>query len=88
MMSDQVANELKKNATRAVPKNKPRVQKPVLPSLPKAKSLYDYNPQDLDELELKEGDVLEILKERESCPFDFYYIIHMHNRSIDYRESI
>lgn len=32
--------------------------------LPKVKALYDYNPQDLDELELKEGDVIEVLKER------------------------
>ncbi|KZC09955.1 Unconventional myosin-Ie, partial [Dufourea novaeangliae] len=52
------------NAPRATPKPK-HSEKPVVPSLPKAKALYDYNAQDLDELELKEGDILEILKEHE-----------------------
>ena len=42
---------------------KPR--KPQPPSLPKVRALYDYNPQDLDELELKEGEIVEVLKERE-----------------------
>lgn len=51
---------------RAVSNNKKLPQKPVLPSLPKAKALYDYNPQDLDELELKVGDIVEILKQRKS----------------------
>lgn len=41
-------------------------QKPAPPSLPKVRALYDYDPQDLDELSLREGDVLEVLKERES----------------------
>ncbi|XP_076172259.1 unconventional myosin-Ie isoform X2 [Ptiloglossa arizonensis] len=50
---------------RAVSNNKKLPQKPVLPSLPKAKALYDYNPQDLDELELKVGDIVEILKQHE-----------------------
>lgn len=33
------------------------------PSLPKCKVLFDYQAQDLDELNLVEGDVIEILKE-------------------------
>ena len=41
-----------------------RVPKPRL-QLPKVKALYNYSPQDLDELELKEGDVIELLKEHE-----------------------
>ncbi|XP_033341895.2 unconventional myosin-Ie [Megalopta genalis] len=53
------------HAPRATSIVKPIPQKPALPSLPKGKALYDYNPQDLDELELKEGDILEILKEHE-----------------------
>lgn len=40
------------------------IKKPATPALPKVKVLYDYNPQDLDELQLKEGDVVELLKER------------------------
>jgi myosin-1 len=42
----------------------PKPRKPQLPSLPKVKALYDYCPQDLDELELKEGEIIEVLKER------------------------
>jgi hypothetical protein len=33
------------------------------PSLPKCKALFDYQAQDLDELNLVEGDIIEILKE-------------------------
>ncbi|XP_012277258.1 unconventional myosin-Ie [Orussus abietinus] len=44
---------------------KPQGQKPPKPSLPKVKALYDYSPQDLDELEFKEGDLIEVLKEHE-----------------------
>ena len=51
-------------ANKKVPPQKPR-QKPALPSLPKVKALYDYEPKDLDELGLKEGDIVEVLKERE-----------------------
>ncbi|KAL0134329.1 hypothetical protein PUN28_001256 [Cardiocondyla obscurior] len=40
-------------------------QKPAPPKLPKVKALYDYEPQDLDELGLKEGDIVEVLKEHE-----------------------
>lgn len=39
-------------------------QKPPPPNLPKVKAIYDYSPQDLDELALKEGDIIEVLKER------------------------
>ncbi|XP_053974659.1 unconventional myosin-If-like isoform X1 [Hylaeus volcanicus] len=46
-------------------KKPPPPQKPFIPKLPKAKVLYDYTPQDLDELELKTDDILEILKEHE-----------------------
>lgn len=51
----------------------PPIKKPVAPALPKVKVLYDYNPQDLDELALREGDVVEVLKERES-PFFFFFL--------------
>ncbi|KAF7992566.1 hypothetical protein HCN44_004910 [Aphidius gifuensis] len=37
--------------------------KPSLPKLQKVISLYDYHAQDLDELELKEGDIFEVIKE-------------------------
>ncbi|XP_043675686.1 unconventional myosin-Ie-like [Vespula pensylvanica] len=40
-------------------------QKPPPPNLPKVKAIYDYSPQDLDELALKEGDIIEVLKEHE-----------------------
>ncbi|XP_066593037.1 unconventional myosin-Ie-like [Prorops nasuta] len=46
------------------PKKPPGV-KPALPSLPKVRALYDYEPQDLDELGLKEGDILEVLKKHD-----------------------
>lgn len=49
----------------AVANRKIPPQKPIPPSLPKVKALYDYEPQDLDELGLKEGDIIEVLKERE-----------------------
>jgi hypothetical protein len=45
-------------AGRPKPKPKPVVQ------YPKCTSLYDYDAKDIDELTLKEGDVLEIVKER------------------------
>lgn len=32
--------------------------------LPKCTALYDYEARDIDELGLKEGDLLEIVKER------------------------
>lgn len=58
-------NKTENDASRIISNNnKIHPSKPVLPSLPKAKSLYDYKPQDKDEIELKEGDILEILKER------------------------
>lgn len=52
------------NAAYAVANKKPPL-KPAPPKLPKVKALYDYEPQDLDELGLKEGDIVEVLKERE-----------------------
>ncbi|KAJ9600377.1 hypothetical protein L9F63_009305, partial [Diploptera punctata] len=45
---------------------KPRpAMKPKPPALPKAKALYDYTAQDLDEISFKEGDIIEIQKEHE-----------------------
>lgn len=52
------------NIAYAVANRKIPPQKPKPPSLPKVKALYDYEPQDLDELGLKEGDIVEVLKER------------------------
>lgn len=43
--------------------------KPPTPSLPKVKALYDYSPQDLDELGFKEGTIIEVLREREFFGF-------------------
>ncbi|XP_015599570.1 unconventional myosin-Ie isoform X2 [Cephus cinctus] len=43
----------------------PPSHKPPTPSLPKVKALYDYNPQDLDELGFKEGEVIEVLREHD-----------------------
>lgn len=54
------------NAAYAVANKRAPPQKPAPPSLPKVKALYDYEPQDLDELGLKEGDIVEVLKERKS----------------------
>ncbi|XP_017877244.1 unconventional myosin-Ie-like isoform X2 [Ceratina calcarata] len=57
-------NDAKTKPVRPAPRAPVNIrQKPALPSLPKAKSLYDYSPQDVDELQLKEGDIIEILKE-------------------------
>lgn len=53
------------NAAYAVANKRIPPQKPTPPKLPKVKALYDYEPQDLDELGLKEGDIVEVLKERE-----------------------
>lgn len=62
----QEVNKTENDASRIISNNnKIHPSKPTLPSLPKAKSLYDYKPQDKDEIELKEGDILEILKEHE-----------------------
>lgn len=52
------------NIAYAVASRKIPPQKPAPPSLPKVKALYDYEPQDLDELGLREGDIIEVLKER------------------------
>merc|ERR1719305_771625 len=45
------------------PKPRPRTQKPAHP---KVKVLYDYEAQDLDELTIKEGDLIDLVKEDES----------------------
>jgi len=46
------------------PRPKPR-QKSVM-SLPKVRAMYDYEAQDLDEISLREGEVLELVKEDDS----------------------
>lgn len=58
------------NAAYATANKRLPPQKPAPPRLPKVKALYDYEPQDLDELGLKEGDIVEVLKERELLQFD------------------
>ncbi|KAK9301994.1 hypothetical protein QLX08_005842 [Tetragonisca angustula] len=63
-VTGQIVNKTE-DKSRVIPGNKPRPQKPAVPQLPKAKALYDYNPQDHDEIGLKEGDIVEILKEHE-----------------------
>jgi len=69
------------NAAYAVANKKVPPQKPAPPSLPKVKVLYDYEPQDLDELRLKEGDIVEVLKERKLLQSDFVCIINNNNFS-------
>lgn len=59
------------NAAYAVANKKVPPQKPAPPILPTVKALYDYEPQDLDELGLREGDIIEVLKTREILQFDF-----------------
>ena len=61
------------NVAYAVANRKVPPQKPPPPSLPKVKALYDYEPQDLDELRLKEGDIVEVLKEREWLQLKFFH---------------
>lgn len=63
------------NVAYAVANRKVPPQKPPPPSLPKVKALYDYDPQDLDELSLREGDIVEVLKERELSQPEFLYLI-------------
>ncbi|XP_074095400.1 unconventional myosin-Ie [Cotesia typhae] len=46
-------------------RNKLPPRPPPVSHLPKVKALYDYQPQDLDELGLKEGDIVEVLMEHE-----------------------
>merc|ERR1740124_1293915 len=46
------------------PRPKPRERTVV--SLPRVKAVYDYEAQDLDEISLTEGEVLELVKEDES----------------------
>ncbi|XP_020282389.1 unconventional myosin-Ie-like [Pseudomyrmex gracilis] len=53
------------SAAYAVANKKMPPQKPKPPSLPTVKALYDYEPQDLDELALREGDIIEVLKTHE-----------------------
>ncbi|XP_029167448.1 unconventional myosin-Ie-like isoform X2 [Nylanderia fulva] len=53
------------NIAYAVANRKVLPQKPAPPSLPRVKVLYNYEPQDLDELGLQEGDEVEVLKEHE-----------------------
>ncbi|XP_011707661.1 PREDICTED: unconventional myosin-Ie-like [Wasmannia auropunctata] len=65
----QINNTFEKSnedsAAYAVANKRVPPQKPAPPILPKVKALYDYEPQDLDELGLKEGDILEVLREHE-----------------------
>lgn len=81
----QVVNKTGDNNSRVVPPNKPHPQKPAVPKLPKARALYDYNPQDHDEIGLKEGDIVEILKERKFNQFDNHFknnqIIGIHDNN-------
>lgn len=42
----------------------PKPQRPPVPNLPRVICLYNYDPQDLDELSFREGDIIDILKER------------------------
>lgn len=65
------------NTAYAVTNKKVLPQKPAPPKLPKVKALYDYEPQDLDELRLKEGDIVEVLKERELLQFDLVCTMNM-----------
>lgn len=51
---------------------KPRPPMKPKPVLPKCKALYDYTAQDLDELSFKEGDIIEIVKERK-----YFYALHV-----------
>lgn len=53
----------------------PMGRKPTIPSLPKVRALFDYRPQDLDELELTEGDIVEVLKERKIELFLFMILL-------------
>lgn len=75
-LTTQINNALERgrrkedNVAYAVANKKVPPQKPAPPKLPKVKALYDYEPQDLDELGLKEGDILEVLKERELLQSD------------------
>jgi len=46
------------------PRPKPRVR--TVTSLPRVRAMYDYEAQDLDEISLKEGEVLELVKEDDS----------------------
>ncbi|XP_034936680.1 unconventional myosin-Ie-like [Chelonus insularis] len=48
-------------------KNKQKLppRPPPVSQYPRVKALYDYEPQDLDELGLKEGAVIEVIKEHE-----------------------
>lgn len=52
------------------PKPMPIVRK--APALPRVKALYDYSPRDLDELEFKEDDVIEVLNERTFLLFNIF----------------
>jgi len=64
------------NVAYAVANRKVPPQKPPPPNLPKVKALYDYEPQDLDELSLREGDIVEVLKERELLQPEFPCLIN------------
>ena len=55
------------------PRPKPR-EKTVV-SLPRVKALYDYEAQDLDEISMTEGEVLELVKEGKSnCHKQPHYV--------------
>lgn len=76
---DPVAEQRIKNGSTErsngnVIKPTPMGRKPTIPSLPKVRALFDYRPQDLDELELTEGDIVEVLKERKKICFLFLVI--------------
>lgn len=64
-LNDATMRARRKEDNSVIANKKTPPQKPIPPSLPKVKALYDYEPQDLDELRLKEGDIVEVLKERE-----------------------
>jgi myosin-1 len=53
---------------------KPRPPMKPKPALPKCKALYEYVAKDIDELSFKEGDIIEVVKERKY----FYVLFWVH----------
>ena len=59
---------------------RPRPKPRAVRSLPKVRALYDYEAADVDEITIKEGEVFELIQEREWQGHQKYFVTFLFRR--------